>query len=87
MPKIPFPHILTYPKDNSFPPRGPIVRIVSPEDMLGYEFNITVMKGKDVRYARHKVTEVLSKRKARGDWSEWEKHPDYYECKTEEMPL
>jgi hypothetical protein len=85
MPQVPFPHILTYPANNSFPPRGPVVRIVSPDPIEVFKFSTTVVQGNDYRSARFRVSEVIESRKAKGDWSNWDKHPNYYECKVEEI--
>lgn len=85
MPKIPFPHILTYPANNSFPPRGKVVRIVHDEDVANLKIQTTVTFGKDIRYATFAVFDILNQRLARGDWSAWEKHPTYFECVVGEV--
>ncbi len=85
MPQTPFPHILTYPANNSFPPRGPLVRIVAPDIAIGFEFETTVISGKDYRSAKFEVSEIVFQRKAKGNWQNWKVHPNYYECKVSEV--
>ena len=86
MPQVPFPHILTYPSNNSFPPRGPLVRIVDPNIEPGFRFSTSVFMGKDIQHATFEVSEIVTKRKARGDWSAWNEKPNYYECKVLQLP-
>lgn len=85
MPQVPFPHILTFPKRNSFPPRGDVVRIVNDGPIDDLLIETTVMVGGDIRYGTFKVDKIINQRPAKGDWSAWEKHPFYFECEVVEI--
>jgi len=87
MSRVPFPHILSYPKvSNKF-----LLRFVQPDE---------IQVGHIVREPVHKqinpetnameqvdtcfrVTEIIEKRAARGDWGAWGLSPWYYETRGE----
>lgn len=85
MPKIPFPHVLTFPKNNWFPPKGETVRLVSDQKPEDIQFSTSIAIKGDAAVGTFKIKEVLNSRPARGDWSKWDKAPTYYECSVEQI--
>ena len=85
MPQVPFPHVLTFPKNNSHPPTGDIVRVVTDAPISDFLLETTVLFGQDIRYATFVSDVVLLKRPAKGNWSNWKKHPTYYELTVKEV--
>lgn len=80
MPKVPFPHVLS----SRIELGNGIIRIVTDKDIESEitqydtrESNAKTGKLEEV-YWVYRFTEIKEKRPARGDWSNWDRHPTYY---------
>jgi hypothetical protein len=83
MPHEPFPHMLSFPKGTAYPDimKSDIVRIVSPNIAIGDKIPLLTAVGKDNMRKEWTVTEILSDRPAKGDWTNWKASPNHYEVK------
>jgi hypothetical protein len=67
MPQEPFPHILSTSKPQ---------RVVAPDLKVGEVILADPAHPSGVKF---KINKILSTRPAKGDWSNWEQHPNHYE--------
>lgn len=83
--QVRFPHVLTEPKQavRACGGQGEYARIVTDKLAVGQEFTFTIPNGKDFKTQRFKVANIVAERPAKGDWSQWNIHPTYYECEME----
>lgn len=82
MPQVPFPHVITMPKQayGRLKIDGPYARIVSDRLAVGDELEFLCAIGKDLQQKKMKVSAIIKERPAKGDWSAWPVHPTYYKC-------
>lgn len=80
----PFPHIIVCRKN------GALLHVVTDSLSTGDQIIEDLVFNSDNGHSmrlRVEVTEIIEQRKARGDWSNWKVHPNWYKINTKRIEL
>ncbi len=80
MQREPFPHILWVQNNINSPyfPKREFTDIVTPKLQVGDTVTIEIKMGGEYKYLEYKVSEIIEEYKAKGNWTNWGVHPNFY---------